>query len=122
MLLVAGEISEFHRAGQVRILAVSSPERTPRLPDLPTFAELGQPDLTAEEWFGVLLPAGAPAPVVEGLHRAIVDAAAAPELQEALARLEYRAATSSPREFAERIRREVAANIVVAREAGIRVE
>jgi uncharacterized protein (DUF849 family) len=96
VLVVAGEVTEFHRTGQVRILAVSSPERMPRLPDLPTFAELGQPDLTAEEWFGVLLPAGAPAPIVEGLHRAIAAAAAAPELQEALARLEYRAATSSP--------------------------
>jgi tripartite-type tricarboxylate transporter receptor subunit TctC len=78
----------------------------PRLPDLPTFAELGQPDLTAEEWFGVLLPAGAPAPIVDGLHRAIAAAAATPELQEGLARLEYRTATVSPRDFAERIRAE----------------
>ena len=45
--------------------------------EVATFAELGQPDLTAEEWFGVLLPAGTPAPVVEGLHRAIVAAASA---------------------------------------------
>ena len=122
VLVVAGEVAEFQRSGQVRILAVSSPERMPRLPDLPTFAELGQPDLTAEEWFGVLLPAGAPAPVVEGLHRAIVDAAAAPELQEALARLEYRAATSSPREFAERIRRERDRWRPIVQESGFKAE
>jgi tripartite-type tricarboxylate transporter receptor subunit TctC len=106
VLLVTGEVSEFHRSGQARILAVSSPERMPRLPDLPTFAELGQPDLTAEEWFGVLLPAGAPAPIVDGLHRAIAAAAATPELQEGLARLEYRTAMMSPRDFAESIRAE----------------
>ena len=106
VLLVTGEVSEFHRAGQARILAVSSPERMPRLPELPTFAELGQPDLTAEEWFGVLLPAGAPAPIVDGLHRAIAGAAATPELQDRLARLEYRTAMMSPRDFAERIRTE----------------
>jgi tripartite-type tricarboxylate transporter receptor subunit TctC len=106
VLLVTGEVSEFHRAGQARILAVSSPERMPRLPEVPTFAELGQPDLTAEEWFGVLLPAGAPAPVVDGLHRAVAAAAATPELQEGLARLEYRTAVMSPRDFAERIRTE----------------
>ena len=122
VLVVAGEVTEFHRTGQVRILAVSSPERMPRLPDLPTFAELGQPDLTAEEWFGVLLPAGAPAPVVEGLHRAIVAAAAAPELQEALARLEYRAATSSPREFAERIRAERERWRPIVQESGFKAE
>jgi len=122
VLVVAGEVTEFHRAGQVRILAVSSPERMPRLPDLPTFAELGQPDLTAEEWFGVLLPAGAPAPVVEGLHRAIVAAAGTPELQEALARLEYRAATSSPREFAERIRAERERWRPIVQESGFKAE
>src|SRR3712207_2691470 len=87
VVVVAGEVTEFHRTGQVRILAVSSPERMPRLPDLPTFAELGQPDLTAEEWFGVLLPAGAPAPVVDGLHRAIAAAAATPELDRKSTRL-----------------------------------
>jgi tripartite-type tricarboxylate transporter receptor subunit TctC len=122
VLLVAGEVAEFHRSGQVRILAVSSPERMPRLPDLPTFAELGQPDLTAEEWFGVLLPAQTPAPLVEGLHRAIAAAAAAPELQEALARLEYRAATSSPQAFAERIRAERERWRPVVQESGFKAE
>ena len=106
VLLVTGEVSEFHRAGQARILAVSSPERMPRLPEVPTFAELGQPDLTTEEWFGVLLPAGTPAPIVDGLHRAVAAAAATPELQERLARLEYRTAMMSPQDFATRIRTE----------------
>jgi tripartite-type tricarboxylate transporter receptor subunit TctC len=106
VLVVLGEVTEFHRTGQVRILAVSSPERIPRLPELPTFAELGQPDLSAEEWFGVLLPARAPAPIVEGLHRAIAAAARTPELQEALARMEYVPSTSTPEEFAARIRTE----------------
>jgi tripartite-type tricarboxylate transporter receptor subunit TctC len=122
VLLVAGEVAEFHRSGQVRILAVSSPERMPRLPDLPTFAELGQPDLTAEEWFGVLLPAQTLTPLVEGLHRAIAAAAAAPELQEALARLEYRAATSSPQAFAERIRAERERWRPVVQESGFKAE
>ncbi len=101
---------------------MSSPERMPRLPELPTFAELGQPDLTAEEWFGVLLPAGAPAPVVDGLHRAVAAAAAMPELQEGLARLEYRAATSSPREFAERIRAERDRWRPIVQESGFKAE
>ncbi len=122
VLVVAGEVTEFHRTGQARILAVSSPERMPRLPDLPTFAELGQPDLTAEDWFCVLLPAGTPAPLVEGLHRAIAAAAAAPDLQEALARLEYRASTSSPQGFAERIRAERDRWRPIVQESGFKAE
>jgi tripartite-type tricarboxylate transporter receptor subunit TctC len=122
VVVVAGEVTEFHRTGQVRILAVSSPERMPRLPDLPTFAELGQPDLTAEEWFGVLLPAQTPEPVVEGLHRAIAAAAATPELQEALARLEYRTAMMSPRDFAARIRAERERWGPIVQESGFKAE
>ena len=106
VLVVLGGVTEFHKTGQVRILGVSSAERLQRLPDLPTFAELGHPDLTAEEWFGVLLPARTPGPTADGLHRAITAAAATPNLQEALSRLEYRTLTSSPEEFAARIRAE----------------
>jgi tripartite-type tricarboxylate transporter receptor subunit TctC len=122
VLVVAGEIAEFHRGGQARILAVSSPERVPRLPDAPTFAEQGEPDLTSEEWFGVLLPAQTPAPIVEGLHRAIGAAAATSELQEALARLEYRTAMMSPRDFAERIRAERERLGPIVQESGFKPE
>src|SRR3712207_6172521 len=122
VVVVAGEVTEFHRTGQVRILAVSSPERMPRLPDLPTFAELGHPDLTAEEWFGVLLPAQTPAPLVEGLRRALAAAAGTPELQEALARLEYKASTSSPQEFAARIRAERERWGPIVQESGFKAE
>lgn len=122
VMVVAGEVTEFHRTGQVRILAVSSPERMPRLPDLPTFAELGQPDLTAEEWFGVLLPAQTPEPIVEGLHRAIASAAATPDLQEALARMEYRAATMASRDFAARIRTERERWGPIVQESGFKAE
>ena len=122
VLVVAGEIAEFHRGGQARILAVSSPERVPRLPDAPSLAEQGQPELTSEEWFGVLLPAQTPAPIVEGLHRAIGAAAATSELQEALARLEYRTAMMSPRDFAERIRAERERLGPIVQESGFKPE
>ena len=117
-----GDVAEFHRAGQVRILAVSSAERLTSLRDVPTFAELGQGDLTSDEWFGLLLPARTPAPLVEGLHRAIVAAAGTPDLQEALARLEYRASTSSPEDFTRRIRTEREHWAPIVRESGFKPE
>ena len=106
VVVQVGDVSEFHRAGQLRILAITSETRLPSLPDVPAFRELGQSDMTSEEWFGVLLPARTPAQIVDGLHAALVAAAANTGLQEALGRQELHVVTSTPREFAELIRSE----------------
>ncbi len=103
---VLSEPMPFHQAGQMRILAISAPARSPRLPDVPTFAEAGFPELTRQEWFGVLLPAGAPQSVVQPLHAALVAAVRTPEVQEVLTRLEFTPEVMEPAAFAERIRTE----------------
>lgn len=91
----------------LRILALSSATRNPRYPDVPTFRELGHPTLTKEEWFGALLPAATPAPVVQGLFGAITQVAASAEMRAALDRMDFGNATSaSPAGFAAQIRRE----------------
>lgn len=119
---VLGDVSPQQGEG-LRMLAVSSPARNPRFPAVPTFAELGHPDLNKDEWFGALLPAGTPAPVVTALHRAIVAAAAMPEMVAALDRLEYAPTVSaSPAEFAARIRQERADWGAVVRDSGFRPE
>lgn len=119
---VLGDISP-HQGEGLRMLAVSSPARNPRFPSVPTFAELGHPDLNKDEWFGALLPAGTPAPIVEALHRAIRTAAATPEMVAALDRLEYAPTTSaSPADFAARIRREREDWGAMVRESGFRPE
>ncbi len=119
---VLGDVSP-HQGQGLRLLAVSSPARNPRFPEVPTFAELGHPDLNKDEWFGALLPANTPAPIVEGLHRAIRAAAATPEMIAALDRLEYLPTTSdSPAAFAARIRQEREDWGVVVRESGFRPE
>ena len=103
---VLGDISPQHGSG-ARMLAVTSDARNSRYPDVPTFREVGHPDLSKDEWFGALLPAGVPAAVVNGLHAAIAQVARMPDMVAALDRLEYAATTSpSPAEFAARIRRE----------------
>lgn len=119
---VLGDVSPQQGEG-LRMLAVSSTARNPRFPQVPTFRELGHPELDKDEWFGALLPANTPAPVVEGLHRAIRTAAATPELMAALERLEFSPTTSaSPADFAARIRRERADWAAVVRDSGFRPE
>ena len=119
---VLGDIAPFGAQG-VRILAVSSERRLPRYPDLPTFAEPGHPALTKHEWFGMLLPANTPGPMVQGLFEAIRRAAAEPTMREALERLDYAATVSdSPAAFAARIRREREEWRVIVRESGVQLD
>jgi tripartite-type tricarboxylate transporter receptor subunit TctC len=64
-------ILTFHRDNTVRILAVTSERRVPRLPEVPTFAEAGWPDMVVLSWLGLFAPAGTPASVVARLNRAL---------------------------------------------------
>ncbi|HEY6510668.1 MAG TPA: tripartite tricarboxylate transporter substrate binding protein [Burkholderiaceae bacterium] len=73
------------RAGKLRVLAVLSATRSPIFPDVPSIAELGYPGFEAAVWYGVVAPAGLPAPVVARLHAEVQKALAAPEVRDRLA-------------------------------------
>lgn len=62
------------RAGTLRPLALSSTTRSPALPDVPTAAEAGQPDFIATSWFGLVAPAGTPAPIINHLSASLQQA------------------------------------------------
>jgi tripartite-type tricarboxylate transporter receptor subunit TctC len=64
-------ILAFHRDNAVRILAVTSERRVPQLPEVPTFAEAGWPDMVVLSWLGLFAPSGTPAPVVARLNHAL---------------------------------------------------
>ncbi|MBR0651651.1 tripartite tricarboxylate transporter substrate binding protein [Roseomonas terrae] len=66
--------------GVLRALAISTPERLPAFPDVPTFAELGFPKLTSAQWLGLSGPKNLPAPIVERLNALIPQLVARPEL------------------------------------------
>ncbi len=66
------------KAGKVTALAVYAAERSPLLPDVPTTAELGLPDVVMESWYGVFLPAGTPKPVHDKLEKALFAVVALP--------------------------------------------
>jgi tripartite-type tricarboxylate transporter receptor subunit TctC len=87
------------KAGTVRILAVSSAQRLPALPDVPTFAELGIPDATVASWGGIMVPAGTPPAVRQKLHDAVVAAAQAPEVRKRITGDAAVPRTTTPEEF-----------------------
>ncbi|MHA7682925.1 Bug family tripartite tricarboxylate transporter substrate binding protein [Cupriavidus sp. PET2-C1] len=72
------------KEGKVRALAVASEQRLPQLPDVPTMAELGYPQLNLSSWTGIAAPAGTPEPVVQKLYQAVRQAASEPAMQTAL--------------------------------------
>jgi tripartite-type tricarboxylate transporter receptor subunit TctC len=110
------------RAGSVRTLAFSSPERIPDFPDVPTFAELGLPQLNADGWAGLAAPARTPRPILERLAAAVRAAQAAPHIQRRFAET----ATQPGRVFLDDaqafVRAEVAAWADVVRASGARAE
>jgi tripartite-type tricarboxylate transporter receptor subunit TctC len=81
---VTGQLLELHRAGKIRILAVTSPERLKGAPDIPTAIEAGVPGMIAQLFNGVFGPAGTPKPVVDKIWQATKAALANTEYQSAL--------------------------------------
>ena len=73
------------RAGSVKALALFAAERSPLLPDLPTTKEAGLPNVVMENWYGVFLPAGTPAPVRDRIEQALFAVAALPAIKERFA-------------------------------------
>ena len=85
MLTTVASVTPYIKDGQLRALAVTSKERSPAFPDLPTLQEAGVPGYQAESWYGVFVPAGTPQPVVQRLHDAIAAAVKTPQFQRQVA-------------------------------------
>ncbi len=100
------DVAAHLESGRLRVLATSGPKRASLTPDVPTFAEAGYPSVVVQEWYGMLLPADAPAKVVSALNQAIRDALREPDVQGRLKALNVDPAPMSPGEFARRIRDE----------------
>ena len=96
------------QAGKLRALAVSSAQRNPALPSVPTFAEVGVKDAAAVEWFGVFAPARTPADVINRLSQAINAAERTKAFQDALAKGGFDAVDAdTPTNFANVLRAEI---------------
>lgn len=96
----SGDYLQYLKAGRVRVLALSGRKRSPYLPDVPTFAELGYPDVTAEEWFGFYAPARVPSAVLAHANAAITAALKDRSVIDSLALVGLVARGSTPQEMA----------------------
>jgi tripartite-type tricarboxylate transporter receptor subunit TctC len=108
------------KEGKLRALAVASKTRLQALPEVPTMAEAGYPDIEGEAWFAVIVPARTPKEIVALLHGEIVKTIALPDMKERMATLGFDPVGSSPEDCAAQFRTEAAKWAKVIREAGIK--
>ena len=87
------------QAHKVRALAVSTPNRSVVLPDVPTFIELGYPKVVGTAWFGLVAPAGTPAPILSRMSAEIVKAIRKPDVREKILKLAFDPVGDMPGEF-----------------------
>lgn len=109
-------------SGKLRALAVSAPERSKRLPDVPTVAEAAIPGYEAYEWNGMFVPAGTPAPIAAQLQKALVEVLQEDEVRQRLADLGAQPIGSTPAEFDAFLKKEDAKWGEVVRKGRIKLD
>jgi tripartite-type tricarboxylate transporter receptor subunit TctC len=109
-------------SGRLRPLAITSEQRSPLWPQLPTFIESGYPPLQVMNWQGLIGPRDLPASIVERINAAVNQALARPRLHESITTQSNEVVGGSPEQFAALIRSESARWGKVVRAAGIRAE
>ncbi|MGE4257547.1 MAG: tripartite tricarboxylate transporter substrate binding protein [Xanthobacteraceae bacterium] len=107
------------KSGKMRVLAVTTAQRLPYLPDVPTIAELGFPAYEISSWQGMFAPAGTPKEVIGKINGEVVQMLNAPEVRARISREGADPVGSTPEQFAERVKSEIEKWSKVAKAAGL---
>lgn len=107
---------------KLRVLAAASSQRNRLLPDVPTFAELGYPQVNVSLWYGMLAPAGTPRPVIDRLNRAVGQILDSKEVTERLQAQGAEPMRGTPEAFAAFMREEMAKWAPVVKTANVKAE
>ncbi|MEJ8827477.1 tripartite tricarboxylate transporter substrate binding protein [Variovorax humicola] len=110
------------KSGRLKALAVVSARRLPLLPNVPTLAEAGVPDIEFTEWYGVVVPAGTPDKIVTRLNGEIVKVLRMPDVRRRLVDRGFDPAGSTAPEFADLIQKEQKKWAATVAQSGIRVD
>ncbi len=108
------------KGGRLRALAVTTVKRAPSAPDIPTIVESGVPGYEMSQWYGLLAPAGMPAPVMDRLNAEVAKALKHPDVRTRFAAEGAEPVSSTPQEFANFYKAEIAKWTGVVQKAGIR--
>ncbi len=112
----------FVRVGKLRALAVTAPRRSPAVPEVPTISEAGIPGFAVLDWQGLFTTAKTPPAIVNKLNAEVVRILALPDVIEKLAVAGVEIQTSTPKEWGDFVKSEIAKWARVVKDAGIRVE
>ncbi|MDB5820941.1 MAG: hypothetical protein JWQ11_4581, partial [Rhizobacter sp.] len=112
----------FVRAGKVRAIAVTTAQRWPGAPDIPTVAESGVPGYEVSAWFGLLAPAGTPPAILDTIQRVIADAVKQPAIAKQMFDLGAVPVANTPAAFAQQVQAEVSKWQAVVKATGVTVE
>ncbi|MBV8510904.1 MAG: hypothetical protein JO289_12130 [Xanthobacteraceae bacterium] len=122
MFITMLPVIDLIKAGKLRALALTAPERVPVLNDVPTVVEEGFPHLVIEDWVGFAVKAGAPDASIERLNEAVNQALKHPKVQDALAKLGAKPAGGTPAEYGAFVNDQVAYWGKVVKEAGLKLQ
>lgn len=121
-IVTASSAAPLIAAGKLRALAVTSPERSPLLPTVPTVAEQGVKGYALDQWHGLLTPAATPPAVVAKLNAAVAKIVRRPDVQAALREQGFTPASSSPREFQTMINADIDRYTALTQAIGLRAD
>ena len=112
----------FIKSGQIRALAVTTPQRSSALPDVPTVAESGYPGFNMSTWYGVWAPAGTPAAIVQRVSSEIAAIVRAPDVRAQLDKLGAEPVGNTPAEFTAFTKAELVKWAVIVKQSGAKVD
>ena len=106
-------------SGDLRLIAVATPQRWPAIPNVPTLAESGVSGMGYLGWYGLAFPAGTPQPIVEKLHKAMAEVLSKDDVKKRLDGIGAAVNLSTPAEFSAAVESDIKAFRVVAKNAGL---